>query len=51
MEEYNPTKHPEHLEAKKKYTDKLDGMVYVRRVIEWHVCKVGFEAKLPLLKC
>jgi hypothetical protein len=41
MEEYNPTKYPEHREAKKKFYDKLDGKTYVLRVIEWHVCKVS----------
>jgi hypothetical protein len=42
MEEYNPQKHPEHLEAaKRKFNDKLDGKVYVQKVIEWHVHKVS----------
>jgi hypothetical protein len=41
MEEYNPKKHPEHLEAKRKFNDKLDGKIYVQEVIEWHVCKVS----------
>ena len=42
MEEYNPDKHPEHLEAKnmRKFYDKLDGKQYLKEVIEWHVCKV-----------
>ena len=43
MEEYNPEKHPEHLEAKKKrkFNDKLDGIKYLNEVIEWHVRKVS----------
>jgi hypothetical protein len=40
MEEYNPDKIKEHLEVKKPFFDKLDGMKYVRDIIEWHVFKV-----------
>ncbi len=50
MEEYNPEKYPEHLEAKRKFNDKLDGRIYVRNVIEWHVCKVSSSITCLLFK-